>query len=313
MCRGSSQGETKHISFFLSVLVRSLTELRLFSKAFGFGVASGDTVSAFLSATQYIRLSIIGGSRLTDLLHETDKYLSLVGHHSHTLTKTYLWTFRQTISTLIDKGANTGRPMTNGEGSVIADSTYDGRHSKTDIFHKAVQSFWLGYNERCHHYIEKLFDNNNKCGRFHRLIATFYYGLNAFSLLRKGQLAASRLKQLPLEALTVLKDAEELSKWNFRNKVFLLEAELQSHRGNKDEARTAYAAAITSARASRFIHEQGLACECAGFHCKRVGDHNQAWDFFNQAKVCYNQWGSSMKVEFCNRQMNLLKKEAICR
>jgi hypothetical protein len=287
-------------------VIRPFIKVRLFLQGFEFGVASGDTVSAFLNAAVYIRFSIIGGSRLPDLLRETDKYLSLVGHHNHTMTRAYIWTFRQTISTLIDKGNNTGRPMNDGESSGITEATYVYRHSETANFHKAVQSFWLGYNERCHHYIEKLFDNN--CGRFHRLIAMFYYGLNAFSLLRKGQLAASRLKQLPLEALTVLKDAEALSKWNFRNKVFLLEAELQSHRGNKDEARTTYAAAITSARASRFIHEQGLACECAGFHCKRVGDHNQARDFFNQAKICYNQWGSSMKVEFCNRQMNLLEK-----
>jgi hypothetical protein len=106
--------------------------------------------------------------------------------------------------------------------------------------------------------------------------------------------------------LAELLKAEELSKWNYRNKVYLLQAEKHSFKGRDEEARTSYGSAIIAARTSKFVHEQGLACECAGFHCKRMGDLEQAWRFFNQARNCYEKWGSSMKVQFVTRQMDEL-------
>ena len=280
-----------------------IIETNLFTQGFEFGIASGDTVSAFFNATQHIRLSIIGGSKLPSLLRETDKYLSLIGHNSNTMSRAYLLTYRQTISILIDKGVNTGVAIDQAESRDMSEEMYTHRRSVVSNFHQGLQSFWIGYNERCFHFIVKLLDMR-QAGGHHRLMALFYHGLNAFILMRKGKLKVSKLKQIPQDALRQLRAAEELSKWNYRNKVFLLQAELYSLECKNDEARAAYAAAITSARASRFIHEQGLACECAGFHCIRVRRFQEAWNFFNEAKLCYSEWGSSMKVEFCNRQLS---------
>ena len=83
-----------------------------------------------------------------------------------------------------------------------------------------------------------------------------------------------------------------------------MEAESLSHLGKNEEARASYAAVITSACSSRFVHEQGLACELAGFHCKKVGDHRSALGYFNQAKECYAEWGSQMKVDSVTRQLD---------
>ncbi len=63
------------------------------------------------------------------------------------------------------------------------------------------------------------------------------------------------------------------------------------------EAQASYAAAINSARSSGFIHEQGLACELFGYHCKKLNNLTSARAFFNQAKQCYKEWGSQMKVD----------------
>ena len=87
--------------------------------------------------------------------------------------------------------------------------------------------------------------------------------------------------------------------------VHLLEAENFSFQGNHEEAKASYAAAITSARCSRFINEQGLACELAAHHYKKIGDHMSSWSFFNQAKQCYIEWGSQMKVDSVTRQLEL--------
>jgi hypothetical protein len=93
-------------------------------------------------------------------------------------------------------------------------------------------------------------------------------------------------------------------------KVHLLEAEQFSLQNHNSEAQASYAAAINSARSSGFIHEQGLACELAGHHHKKINDLRSAWSFFDQAKRCYTDWGSQMKVDSVTRQLDSLSDYA---
>jgi hypothetical protein len=86
----------------------------------------------------------------------------------------------------------------------------------------------------------------------------------------------------------------------------LLEAEQFSLQNLNSEAQASYAAAISSSRSSGFINEQGLACELAGYHCKKVLDFSSAWSLFDQAKRCYAEWGSQMKVDSVTCQLNSL-------
>jgi hypothetical protein len=82
---------------------------------------------------------------------------------------------------------------------------------------------------------------------------------------------------------------------------------MSSYEGRNEEASSSYAAAILASRSSRFVHEQGLACELAGFHYKKIGDLRRACSFFNQANLCYTEWGSDVKVAFITRQLCLLR------
>mmetsp|Transcript_28546 Transcript_28546/g.48585 ORF Transcript_28546/g.48585 Transcript_28546/m.48585 type:complete len:91 (-) Transcript_28546:351-623(-) len=86
-----------------------------------------------------------------------------------------------------------------------------------------------------------------------------------------------------------------------------MEAQVLSNEGRNEEANASYASAISSARASRFIHEQGLACELAGFHHKKIGNNSIAWVFFDQAKQCYTEWGSQVKVDSISRQLEAFR------
>ena len=90
-----------------------------------------------------------------------------------------------------------------------------------------------------------------------------------------------------------------------------MEAELKSYEGKHNEANASYVASINSAQASGFIHEQGLACELAGKHCKKVGDHSSARNYFDLAKACYTEWGSQISVESITSQLNLVPDQAI--
>ena len=86
---------------------------------------------------------------------------------------------------------------------------------------------------------------------------------------------------------------------------------MKSHEGKHNEAKASYVASINSAKASGFIHEQGLACELAGKHCKKLGDNSSARNFFNQAKVCYTEWGSQMRADSIARQLDSLQNARI--
>ena len=101
-----------------------------------------------------------------------------------------------------------------------------------------------------------------------------------------------------------MRNAAANSDWNFTNKLCLLEAEQRSLSYNHREAIASYDASIASAKKSGFIHEQGLACEKAGFYHKRYGAVCKAAEYFKQARECYEEWGSSMKVEFIQGELN---------
>ena len=209
--------------------------------------------------------------------------------------------YRETISFLIDSGENTSRTIKSGAKDAANEETYLDRQAETLSFHKVLQSFWLGYHDRCYHYSEKLLETKDS-GKHHLLVALFYHGLNSFVLLRKGKFS-KRCAQVYKIAHSELKEAEELSRWNYRNKVYLLEAEKYSYQGYNKEARSSYGAAIMAARSAKFLHEQGLACELAASHCQRNGDLEQARKFFEQARICYNKWGSSVKVEAVSNEI----------
>ena len=87
-----------------------------------------------------------------------------------------------------------------------------------------------------------------------------------------------------------------------------MEAENYSFNNQHEEAKASYAASIASARSSGFIHEEGLALELAGFHCNKIGDHKNALSFFAQAKQCYAEWGSQVKVDSISRQLDTMEK-----
>ena len=63
-----------------------------------------------------------------------------------------------------------------------------------------------------------------------------------------------RCSQVYKAALAELLKAEELSKWNYRNKVYLLQAEKHSFMGRDEEARTSYGSAIIAARTSKSLY-----------------------------------------------------------
>ena len=130
-------------------------------------------------------------------------------------------------------------------------------------------------------------------------------GLNSVDKLRVRY--SVKWKEVLRKSITAMRKLALNSDWNYTNKLELLEAEQQSLRDNYRNASKLYDASIASARRSGFIHEQGLAAEKAGFHYERRGDVCNAWKYLNQARECYEEWGSSMKVDMIQAKLDNLQ------
>ena len=109
-------------------------------------------------------------------------------------------------------------------------------------------------------------------------------------------------------AIEQFKEAATNAECNFRNKIKLLEAEQKSltKTQNYREVIKLYDESITSAKNGKLIHEQGLACEKAALYFRRENDVQNALKYFNQAKQCYEEWGSTTRVNFIQQQIDSL-------
>jgi len=278
-------------------------------QGFDVGISVGETGTAFMNAIQHVGYSFWAGVKLHTILEKIDYYLELALLYNIEIAQEYLSMFRGTISALIDGSQPARKNKLNG---ATGEGMQHSNHSVATNVHRAIQAYWSGHNQRCHHYLEKVPKGSPARGRISGIGSVFVHGLNSFQVMKTQNTA--KVRAISREAISTMKVAasQEIEvgrqSWNFRNKVRLLEAELQSFEKRNDEAEESYAAAITTARCSRFVHEQGLACELAGQHHKKNGDIMRASGFFEQAKQCYADWGSQPKVESINEQMESLQE-----
>ena len=292
----------------------------------------GITALGFYNWMHMVPRSIFGGTNLSILEREIDGQLKLIRCQSQSMLETYLLIFQETVLRLMGK---VEKDSVNGEielevknGHNIAD------YSETLCCHRLMSSYWLGHYDRAKYYAEKWTPNNKSMTsktKLRCIMTAFYFGLTSSAIFRRkkcskpksttmtfisttknaakcpGAIFRSKkfLKLIStiMNSISTMKDAEKYSNWNFQNKVFLLEAELFSIEERLEDAAMSYNYAIEAARRSKFVHEQGLACELAGIHYKNIGDEKKAFRLFHEARQCYIDYGSLMKLNFIDNQI----------
>lgn len=88
----------------------------------------------------------------------------------------------------------------------------------------------------------------------------------------------------------------ESSQWNFLQKFILLEAE--DHFCNKryERAKELYDDAIMFSRQHKFINDEAIACELAGYFLLEVGENASSIDYIIRAHENYHKWGAMGKA-----------------
>ena len=138
-------------------------------KGFASHLSSGDTNAAFYCATRAIHFSLISAEKdLTSSLKEIDYYLRLLKTYKSELAMEFILFYRETVSTLIDRGERYGIETNSRQepepGSTLLEVFY---------FHAVLRNFWLGYTERCHYFAKKSFAFSKQASAF---TFHFYYG-----------------------------------------------------------------------------------------------------------------------------------------
>ena len=122
----------------------------------------------------------------------------------------------------------------------------------------------------------------------------FYVGLTACYFGRAKQ--DSSWKVEVEKASNLIELSFNHSTWNFENKLLLLKAESHYTKGEANEAAKCYEASIKSARVHKFVHEEAVACELAGYFFKEQGDETKSCNMFIQARDAYIKWGATGKA-----------------
>jgi hypothetical protein len=157
-------------------------------QGFESGLTCGKSEDGFYCAVQAIKFGIFGGENLMSLLKEIDYYLhQLETYNNNSLARNFMLNHRETVSTLIDKGSATAI-----EAKVSFPSNHLGE--SVVIIHQAIRMYWLGWTERCTHFIQKNWKMIEQSGPYLSCIINFYYGKGKpMRLLRrcKGQITNS--------------------------------------------------------------------------------------------------------------------------
>ena len=186
------------------------------------GISSGDSATfAFYNSIHLVRTALLGGENLTSLLKETDYYLEVMARFKNKISIPYLSAYKDTITTLIGKADTPQNGNTNQMAATSDSSLYAQRHNETIYFNRVLQSFWVGYSTRCHHYATKALEMH-LLGRHNKHMILFYAAINSFRGIKNNNGSGSqflKVKALYKDAITALQTEAELSPLDFSSKV----------------------------------------------------------------------------------------------
>eukprot|EP00571_Detonula_confervacea_P007895 CAMPEP_0172331684 /NCGR_PEP_ID=MMETSP1058-20130122/62053_1 /TAXON_ID=83371 /ORGANISM="Detonula confervacea, Strain CCMP 353" /LENGTH=1323 /DNA_ID=CAMNT_0013048953 /DNA_START=104 /DNA_END=4075 /DNA_ORIENTATION=+ len=138
------------------------------------------------------------------------------------------------------------------------------------------------------------------------IIGAFADGLIAFFCARKNEKDKDKWTKTGEDMIKTFKSWEISSKWNFSNKLYLLQGECYCNLGQNELAFEKYDAAIKAARDHRFTHEEGLAHYLCGQSHLRHGQQKEAVIHFTEARKCYERWGAIALVQIMESEVGRL-------
>lgn len=161
---------------------------------------------------------------------------------------------------------------------------------------KIAQFMLLNINHDAREYVDKFFQYrmpNYLCISSDANHA-YYVGLMSFRIYRNSNEMKWLDRAKQCKTLFELW-AKEGSEWNFGQKLALLQAEELYSTGNFESAYISYDKAISLARSHKFLIDEALSNELAGY-CHLSAGNNAAMNYFVSAHRNYMDWGANAKA-----------------
>jgi len=136
-------------------------------------------------------------------------------------------------------------------------------------------------------------------------VSTFIDGLIALYFARKHRKDEAKWTDVAEKSMELMKKWAKSSSWNFSNKLYLLQAEYFFLKDD-ERAYACYKTSIKKAREHKFNHEEGLAHEKLATYLLHNNHHDEALQYFQNAKKCYAIWGASVLVQRVEKAITVL-------
>eukprot|EP00985_Skeletonema_marinoi_P001074 scaffold434_cov190-Skeletonema_marinoi.AAC.5 len=257
-------------------------------------MASGDSSQALINTLLNCIGSFFAGSNLQRMRDRFAEAIKLSAERKQLNYMLQAQQVQHSVSKLIGAGEelnyfSEGRNILASNSSVVRSFHYQTAY---------VSFMFRSYDDMVEN-IEKYFafqETTWACLFFAHAVHAFYTGLISFWVARKSS-DRQQWHERGEQSKLALKKWAESSRWTFEHKWYLLEAEESYYYNDFEVAELFYEKAISSAKEHKFVHEEALACELAGYFYVELRDTKKAMEHFLRAHKKYHEWGAFGKCE----------------
>lgn len=253
------------------------------------GLLGGNIEMAMTNIFLYCRHSFFFGKELNRLQSELMHYTRQMDHYKQEMYRKNMANTNELIAIL-----TTGR-VEQLQSFFCESTTQSNVIPQAIAFNYLIAAFIFREFEFAMKLCEIYKHEATKAWRIQDIIQSFYEGLLAYGLAR--QRSDRNLIAVADKATDVLVRCAGHSKWNFENKMKLLQAEKFFTNNQIDEAREAFESSIKSAQAHKFIHEEAIALELAAYFYAAQNDYDKTKSHLQMSSVAYRKWGANVKAE----------------
>lgn len=277
------------------------------------GLATGDIEFAMLSAALHATCSIHAGRSLLEIAKENSEFHELMLLYKQTQMLSMLVPNMQLVLNFI--GQARGNPwelsgdIMNEEVELDrAASTKNASVTTTIHLYQLYIAYYVHEYDAAFKAAKLLrafkvevVSSFGECTRF------FLEGMTAIAIAHKSN--KRRYRKLGKTNLKCLKKLQLLGPENARNKVALMEAELEFLDGNVSVAIGMYDKAIELSAKQGITQEHALATERKALAILSIGQYSSGIQLLRTAQSIYEDWGSNLKVERISKEIFFLNQE----
>jgi len=267
--------------------------LECYLEGYTAALEAGDTTSACLNLLSYCNNLFWSGASLGYTKNKYDELAHFTKKHN--LTSLEFVIRNNMVEKLFEMGDVNRTPVSDGlhEDILRIKNPFSAK-----MFHisNAMIAFMNRDIDNTLTSMEKYFDFDLEMWILLNFIAAirFFIGLISFWVYRRTN--DRKWYERGSQSKEAMRKWAESSKWNCLQKFILLEAE--DHFCNKryERAKESYDDAIMFSRQHKFINDEAIACELAGYFLFEVGETASSIDYIIQAHEKYHKWGAIGKA-----------------